>query len=157
MKQSWFTAVLLIACGLAIARVWGPFHISALGPKYVSMTLAQDRETEWHGAIKIAQICLAPVLNNPAAIVKAIRDDYVRVVYYDGQIADFKITKWPSFIPLDFDKWFPVSTHLGSRQAHSPKFDGDKRLAAVVPAVRIRTTELVTGAVLQRTIQKLVG
>lgn len=106
MKRTfgWFWLVL---CGLVLAKVWGPFHVSSIGPDHASLTLAQDREIEWAGANRIAQIYLAPVLNTPIAIARAIRDDYIRVVYYDGQIVDFKIKRWPSTIPIEFDKQVP--------------------------------------------------
>jgi hypothetical protein len=35
--------------------------------------------------------------------VKAIKEDAIRVVYYDGQVAEFKIARWPSSYPLEFE------------------------------------------------------
>ncbi len=96
--------LLVLVCGVAVATLWGPFYIGSLGSAYAQTTLSADAGAEYEGANKIAQVYLAPALNTVAKISKALKEDYVRVVYYDGQIADFKVKRWPSTIPLDFDK-----------------------------------------------------
>ncbi|MCE4535655.1 hypothetical protein LXT12_00060 [Pelomonas sp. P7] len=92
----------------ALAKVWGPFFVAAAGAGYEQTTLGSDSGNEYEAAQKLANMYLAPALNTPVAIYRALRDDYVRVVYYDGQIADFKIKRWPSTMPVDFDKTVPT-------------------------------------------------
>lgn len=89
------------------AKTIGPFSIAAASPGYAQMTLRADAISSYEGAQKVAGIYLAPLLRDPITIAKAIRNDYVRIVYYDGQIADFKIRRWPSTDPLEFDKVVP--------------------------------------------------
>jgi hypothetical protein len=101
-------AAAAIVVTAALAKMWGPFQVAAAGPDYVSTTLGMDSETEYSAAEKIAGIYLSPVLNTPAAIQKAIKDDFIRIVYYDGQIADFKIRRWPSTVPVDFIETVPT-------------------------------------------------
>lgn len=118
LVRNYVGAIALVISGIALAKVWGPFLISAAGPDYASTSLNDDAVAEYGGANKLAQIYLAPALNTPAAIAKAIKNDFVRVVYYDGQIADFKIKRWPSTIPVDFDSTVPTVTtvHLSDAQ-----------------------------------------
>jgi hypothetical protein len=52
-------------------------------------------------------------LNTPLKIAKAIRSDYVRVVYFDGQIYDYKIELWPSSSPLGDPKKMPAANSPG--------------------------------------------
>ena len=99
-RRAWSFVALLAAA--AWATTYGPFPISSIGSSYASTTYAADAEAEYEGANKVAQIYLAPVLNTPQKIEKAIKEDNIRVVYFDGQIAEFKIARWPSTIPLDF-------------------------------------------------------
>jgi hypothetical protein len=88
-----------------LAATYGPFYVSSLGPSYADMTFDSDQEIEFEAAGRMANIYLAPILNTPAKIAKAIQDDYIRVVYAGGStIADFKIKRWPSSMPVEFDK-----------------------------------------------------
>jgi hypothetical protein len=102
----------------AIAKTFGPFSISALGGDYVTTSLQEDASAEYSGANRLAGIYLAPLLNTPAAIRQANKGDFVRIVYMDGQIADFRIKRWPSTNPLDFDSTVPTvnSRHLTEQQ-----------------------------------------
>lgn len=92
---------------VAFAITYGPFPVSALGPDYAQTTYRADAESEYEAANKISQIYLAPILTTPSKIAKAIRNDYLRVAYFDGQIADFKIKRWPSSNSLEFTKKVP--------------------------------------------------
>ena len=107
MKKK-FLFGLAAVCGAALAAVYGPFYVSALGVQYMDTTLGSDRDAEYDAAQKIAQIYLAPILNSPAKIKTAIQKDYIRVVYAGGSaIADFKIRRWPSSIPVEFTETVP--------------------------------------------------
>lgn len=99
-----FLAPLVLVATAAVAATYGPFHISALGEDFVRTTYESDASAEYDGANRVARIYLAPILNTPAKIAKAIKEDSIRVVYFDGQIAEFKIARWPSTIPLDFSQ-----------------------------------------------------
>lgn len=91
----------------ALAKTIGPFSIAAAGPGYAQVTLGADSISEYEGAQKVAVFYLTPLLRDPLVAAKAIRNDYVRIVYYDGQIAVFKIRHWPSSNPVAFDKVVP--------------------------------------------------
>jgi hypothetical protein len=110
-KYCAFLAVAATVCGVAWAVVWGPFHVSSVGPESAQTTLSGDAGAEYETAVKIFQIYVLPALVSPADRVKAIKNDYVRVVYYDGQIADFKIKRIPSFVPLEFFRTVPSANH----------------------------------------------
>lgn len=90
-----------------LAKTIGPFSIAAAGPGYAQTTLGADSISAYEGAQKVAVFYLNPLLRDPLVAAKAIRNDYIRIVYYDGQIADFKIKRWPSTDPVEFDKVVP--------------------------------------------------
>lgn len=102
-----------------LAATYGPFHISAVGGEdYVTLDFRSDQSAEFAGAKKLAGIYLTPLLNTAAKIRAANKGDYIRVVYADGQIADFRIRRWPSSDAIDFDSLMPSanSKHLSEEQ-----------------------------------------
>ena len=92
----------ILVTTIALATTFGPFSISVAGPQYVTTGFDTDQAAEFEGASKVAGIMLAGLLNTPAKIVKAVKGDSIRIVYSDGQIADFRIARWPSTDPLVF-------------------------------------------------------
>jgi hypothetical protein len=87
----------LVALSLALitlvawAKTWGPFYVSSAGANYVNTTFAMDQETEWEVAYVLASMYLWKSTSLTDAVKKSIigNDDVIRVVYADGQIADF--------------------------------------------------------------------
>lgn len=117
--------VTCLVCIVAWAVTYGPFPIAAAGTRYASTTFAMDSTAEFEGANKTANIYLAKILNTPLKIAKALREDSVRIVYFDGQIAEFRISRWPSTNPLDF------SEKLSSaNQQTRPRYIAQERDAA---------------------------
>lgn len=101
IKKVWLLLALVATAAFA-ATVWGPVPIMNLGYEYVTMGLRQDMETDYAGANRLANISLAGTLNTPAKITKALKEDYFRVMYADGNFVDFRIRRWPSAQPLDY-------------------------------------------------------
>lgn len=110
------SSLVLIAFA-AIAKIW-PFPVAAAGPQYAQTTYAIDMENEYQAANTIANTYMALPLSDAAKKAKIMANDFVRIVYYDGQIADFKIKRFPSFAPLTFDSKVPTVTtpHLSQSQ-----------------------------------------
>jgi hypothetical protein len=98
----------LTICLGAMATVFGPFYVADMGPEYRQTTFEMDSSMEYAVAQKLAGTYLAPVLNTVSKIDQALKNDFMRVVYFGGStIADYKISRWPSTIPLDFDRTVP--------------------------------------------------
>ena len=100
------------------ATTFGPFHISDVAsPEYNRMTFAEDQEINFPGAEALAAIYLPALLNSPAAMAKNVGHSYFRVIYWDGQIADFKIARFPSGAPLEFSQKVSSATqqHLSDQ------------------------------------------
>lgn len=134
-------ALLPLICTAVLAKIFGPYMISAAGKDYASTDLASDASAEYEGAQKIAGIYLAPQLNTPIAIYNAIKNDYIRIIYADGQIADFKIKRWPSTMPVEFSRKMPAanSAHL------DPTSDLMLMKASCLPANQTTTITVRTG------------
>jgi hypothetical protein len=117
--RPWRSAALgLAAVTLAAwAATYGPFHVSAAGKTYLKYTFAADEVVEYQAAQSLARIYLAPILITPQKIYDAIENDYIRVVYYDGQIYDYKIQHWPSSRPVGAPTRMSTATqiHLSPR------------------------------------------
>ena len=75
----------------AWAKTYGPFYVASAGAKYAQTTFALDQENEWEAAYTLSALYLWNSKTLSDAIKKSIlgSDDVIRVVYADGQIADF--------------------------------------------------------------------
>ena len=76
--------MLIASAVIAASTTWGPFLIAAIYPTIRSA--AQDSETNYLGASNIARA----VMNISVQNIK--KGDFIRVVYPDGKIYDFKTT-----------------------------------------------------------------
>jgi hypothetical protein len=89
-------ATIALIVGIVFAKVFGPFFVASAGPAYVSTTSSQDAENEYQAAQTIYKEYVQPLVFNPISAAKALAGfgDRIRVVYYDGQILEFKIVRW---------------------------------------------------------------
>lgn len=94
----------LFVAAAAVAVTYGPFSVASAGANYANTTLSDDSGNEYEAAQRLANLYLSAPLADAATRRKALKSGLMRVVYYDGQIADFRIRRWPSTVPVDFYK-----------------------------------------------------
>lgn len=107
------TVALLLAVGIVLAKVFGPFPVAAAGPKYVSTTSFADAQNEYQAAQTIFNIYVLKQVNDPISAAKALLGfgDRIRVVYHDGQILEFNIVRIGGTLPLDFSSKVPSASY----------------------------------------------
>lgn len=67
-----------------------------------------DSGNEFEAAEKLFSLYVQSVVISAADRLAAVKRDYMRVVYYDGQIADFKISSFGNTLNLKFAKLQPA-------------------------------------------------
>ncbi|WP_269630055.1 hypothetical protein [Pelomonas sp. BJYL3] len=98
---------LLGTCLVAFAAIIGPYYVGAASPKWGSQTYQDDARSDYDGAEDVFTALVQPAITSPAARINAIKNDYLRVIYYDNKIADFKITGFDLHLNLRFVKLQP--------------------------------------------------
>lgn len=90
-KQKLTGVCLAMIAIVAWAKTWGPFYVASAGPQYAGYTFAEDTIEEYEAAYALASIYLWKNTSMTDAFKKSIigNKDLIRVVYADGQIADF--------------------------------------------------------------------
>lgn len=110
-KKTLFGALLVLITLAAIAKEYA-FTIASAGPEFAGTTLEADRSAEFEAANKIASMYVQ--YRTPLAITRFYKD-IVYVVYFDGQIAKFKMISAADSIRLRFESVVPAVPRTASR------------------------------------------
>lgn len=93
---------------IVLAAIRGPFHVSAAGPEWAQTTYATDSNNEYEAAEQLFKLYVQSTIVSPADRLRSVKHDFLRVVYWDGQIADFKINNFNNSLNLKFRKLQPT-------------------------------------------------